>query len=156
MLSSVQDETAIRPKQNDRFGPNRKIGVKHKKVFSKNSSLVTSRHINLIYRDIRCDELFFQLVTCLLKPAWSQPKSDVYSGFSLSVMSWNSNSSRFNHLSYRVLRLDVTSDEFFIKNFLFISLSLNFWFRLTCKQIFPWLKLTRVKLTSVIARIMLF
>ena len=80
------------------------------------------------------DELRFELITQIpCKPY---------------VMSWNLNSSHRKCLDHRRLSDDVTSDEF-LKNFLQL-LHCLFQNLVDFKESFPWLKLTSVKLITVI------
>ena len=104
------------------------------KKFLRNSSLVTFT-LNILYvKVLQRDELRFELITQIpCKPC---------------VMSWNLNSSHRKCLDHRRLCYDVTSDEF-LKNFLQL-LHCLFPNLVDFKESFPWLKLTSVKLITVI------
>ena len=80
------------------------------KKFLRNSSLVTSSDNRLWSKHLRCDELRFQLITHGLH--------------GICVMSSKRNSSRCNTLTYNMLSVNVTSDEF-LKNFFLVLYAID-------------------------------
>lgn len=74
-----------------------------KKIFGRNSSLVTQAHNILTDKPLRCDELKLQLVTLKAE----RP----------NVTSPADNSSRHNALTISAIDRNVTSDEFLPKHF---------------------------------------
>lgn len=80
-----------------------------KKVFHKNSSLITTAHNALKYNALLCDELRFRLITLKVN---QYRESTINAPKYRSVMSWKYNSSHYNILIIRILCCNVTSDEF--------------------------------------------
>ena len=84
-------------------------GKETKKVFHKNSSLITTAHNALKYSALLCDELRFRLITLKVN---QYRESTINAPKYRSVMSWKYNSSHYNILIIRILCCNVTSDEF--------------------------------------------
>lgn len=84
-------------------------GKETKKVFHKNSSLITTAHNTLKYSALLCDELYFQLITLKVN---QYRESTINAPKYRCVMSRTSNSSHYNILIIRILCCNVTSDEF--------------------------------------------
>ena len=84
-------------------------GKETKKVFHKNSSLITTVHNTLKYSALLCDELRFRLITLKVN---QYRVSTINAPKYRCVMSWTSNSSHYNILIIRILCCNVTSDEF--------------------------------------------
>lgn len=80
-----------------------------KKVFHKNSSLITTAHNALKYNALLCDELRFRLITLKVN---QYRESTINAPKYRCVMSRKHNSSRYNTLIINILCCNVTSDEF--------------------------------------------
>lgn len=80
-----------------------------KKVFHKNSSLITTAHNALKYNALLCDELRFRLITLKVN---QYRESTINAPKYRCVMSRKYNSSRYNTLIINILCCNVTSDEF--------------------------------------------
>lgn len=84
-------------------------GKETKKVFHKNSSLITTAYNTLKDSALLCDELRFRLITLKVN---QYRESTINAPKYRCVMSWKYNSSHYNILIIRILCCNVTSDEF--------------------------------------------
>lgn len=84
-------------------------GKETKKVFHKNSSLITTAHNALKYSALLCDELRFRLITLKVN---QYRESTINAPKYRCVMSRKYNSSHYNTLIINILCCNVTSDEF--------------------------------------------
>lgn len=89
-------------------------GKETKKVFHKNSSLITMAYNTLKYSALLCDELRFRLITLKVN---QYQESTINAPKYRCVMSWKYNSSHYNTLIINILCCNVTSDEFYKKTF---------------------------------------